>query len=198
MLRVRDIMTKDVLTVSPEMSLRDAMELFTSRHISGAPVVAGGKVVGVVAASDLLALAAAMPGVPTERDGASEDEEWDAAEEWMEGDEAPAEYFSDLWADVDAEIPERMSYQGSPEWNALESRTVDEAMTRRVCALRPEMGVRAAADYMRSARIHRVIVMEEGELVGIVSTMDLVDAIADGRLTSQRYTFNADKKFIDR
>lgn len=197
MLRVRDIMTPDVITVSPEISLRDAMELFSSRHISGAPVVAGGKVVGVVAATDLLALAAAVPGVPTDREGAAEDDAWELVDEWVEGDEPPAEYFSELWADVGAEIPERIAYPEGPEWNALEAHTVEEAMTRRVYALRPGVDVRAAAEFMRSARVHRVIVMEDGELVGIVSTMDLVRAIAEGRLTSQRYAFNADAKFAD-
>jgi len=39
MLRLQDIMTRDVVTVSPELTLRDAMELLTSLHISGAPVV---------------------------------------------------------------------------------------------------------------------------------------------------------------
>lgn len=198
MLKVRDIMTADVVTVSPDLSLRDAMELFSSRHISGAPVAVGGKVVGVVAASDLLALAASLPGVPTERDDGPEDDDWELAEEWTEGEEPPAGYFSELWSDIDAEVPERMSHPDSPDWNALEAHTVDEAMTRRVCALRPEVGVRAAADFMRSAHVHRVIVMQDGKLVGIVSTMDLVGAIAEGRLVSQRYAFNADKSFAER
>jgi len=199
MLRVKDIMTADVVTVTPEMSLREAMELFSSRHISGAPVVVGAKVVGVVAASDLLALASSMPGVPTERDGVDEEDDvWERAEEWAEGEEPPAEYFRELWADVDAEVPERITQTDGPEWNALEAHTVDEAMTRRVCAVRPEVDVRSAADFMQSAGVHRVIVMEGDQLIGIVSTMDLVRAIAEGRLTSQRYAFNADGKFADR
>lgn len=199
MLRVKDIMTADVVTVSPQLSLREAMELFSSRHISGAPVVAGGRVVGVVAASDLLALASSMPGVPTERDGADdEDDVWSRAEEWTDGEEPPAEYFRELWADVDAEVPERMSNPDGPEWNALEAHSVDEAMTRRVCAVRAEVDVRAAADFMRSANVHRVIVMDGEQLVGIVTTMDFVKAIAEGRLTSQRYAFNADERFVDR
>ena len=199
MLRVKDIMTADVLTVSPQMSLREAMELFSSRHISGAPVVAGGRVLGVVAASDLLALASSIPGVPTEREAAEEDDDvWERAEEWTDGEEPPAEYFRELWADVDAEVPERMSSPGGPEWNALEAHSVDEAMTPRVCAVRAEMDVRAAAEFMRSANVHRVIVMDGDQLVGIVTTMDLVKAIAEGRLISRRYAFNADEQFVDR
>lgn len=59
MLRLRDIMTTELVTVSPELSLRDAMELLVTSHVSGAPVVAQHRVVGVVSATDLLGFAAA-------------------------------------------------------------------------------------------------------------------------------------------
>src|SRR5690606_28747092 len=54
MLKLRDIMTRDVTTLSPDLPLRDAMELLVSEHLSGAPVVSDGKLVGVISASDLL------------------------------------------------------------------------------------------------------------------------------------------------
>lgn len=55
MLRIRDIMTRNVLTATPDMTLRDAMALLSEHHVSGAPVVDGSKVVGVFSAGDLLA-----------------------------------------------------------------------------------------------------------------------------------------------
>ena len=58
MLRLRDIMTREVLTAPPDMTIREAMALLSERHVSGAPVVDGGKVVGVFSASDLLAFLA--------------------------------------------------------------------------------------------------------------------------------------------
>ena len=58
MLKVKDIMTRDVVSAGPDMTIRDAMELLSERHISGAPVVDGGKVVGIFSSSDLLALLA--------------------------------------------------------------------------------------------------------------------------------------------
>src|SRR5687767_504781 len=67
MLRLRDIMTREVVTVAPDLSVRDAMELLTSRHISGAPVLSNRKIVGVVSLTDLAELASGSPGVPTER-----------------------------------------------------------------------------------------------------------------------------------
>lgn len=58
MLKLKDIMTRDVVSAAPDMTIRDAMELLSERHVSGAPVVDGGKVVGVFSASDLLAFLA--------------------------------------------------------------------------------------------------------------------------------------------
>lgn len=46
---VKDIMTKNVITVSPEMDIHKLAELFVKKNISGAPVVdKGGKLLGVV------------------------------------------------------------------------------------------------------------------------------------------------------
>lgn len=55
MLRIRDVMTPKVLTATPDMPLTEALALLSENHVSGAPVVDGGKVVGVFSASDLLA-----------------------------------------------------------------------------------------------------------------------------------------------
>ena len=60
MLRLRDIMTRDVFSAAPDMTIRDAMELLSERHVSGAPVVDGGKVVGIFSATDLLVLLAEL------------------------------------------------------------------------------------------------------------------------------------------
>ncbi len=54
-MKLREIMTRDVTTVTPETSLRDLALLLTERQISGAPVVdADGLVVGVISEADLL------------------------------------------------------------------------------------------------------------------------------------------------
>lgn len=58
MLKLRDIMTRDVVSAAPDLTIREAMELLSDRHVSGAPVIDGGKVVGVFSATDLLALLA--------------------------------------------------------------------------------------------------------------------------------------------
>ena len=58
MLKLEDIMTRNVISASPDMTIREAMQLLSERHVSGAPVVNGGKVVGVFSATDLLAFLA--------------------------------------------------------------------------------------------------------------------------------------------
>jgi CBS domain-containing protein len=51
---VADIMTRDPITATPNMPLTDAIKLLAEHRISGLPVVDAGKLVGVVAESDLM------------------------------------------------------------------------------------------------------------------------------------------------
>jgi len=54
-MNVRNVMTREVTTVTPDTSLRDLAHLLSERQISGAPVVdAAGTVVGVISEADLL------------------------------------------------------------------------------------------------------------------------------------------------
>src|SRR5215213_376642 len=102
MLRLRDIMTRQVMTLEPQMTLREAMENLSARNVSGAPVVSGQKVVGVISASDLLSFAAAPPRDdrrPTETSPAGE---WDESAEWNETIEAGDSddshaFFTEMW-----------------------------------------------------------------------------------------------------
>ena len=54
-LKVEDIMTKELVTVSPDNSLEEAADLMTKNKIKKLPVVVGGKLVGIVTATDLIA-----------------------------------------------------------------------------------------------------------------------------------------------
>ena len=63
-MRVRDLMTTDVLSVTPETPLKDVGQLLADRRISGIPVVDGaGRVLGVVSEADILL----KQGEPAER-----------------------------------------------------------------------------------------------------------------------------------
>ena len=51
---VSEIMTEDVVTVDPQMRVKDALSLMTERHIRHLPVVEEAKIVGFVSIGDLV------------------------------------------------------------------------------------------------------------------------------------------------
>lgn len=187
MLKLRDIMTPEVVTLDPEMTLRDALEILTARHISGAPVVEGERIVGVFSAMDAIEFLATTPGVPDVAPTQSEGE----AEELQETTDvdADAAYFVDFWSDAGADVGERFRDVGTAAWDLLAEHTVSEAMSRRVAALTPDASVRAAADVMQRTGVHRVLVMDGAKLAGIVSALDIANAVAQRRLESRRYVY---------
>lgn len=178
---VRELMSTDVVSVTPELSLRAALELLASRHIGGVPVMAGSRAVGVLSMSDILSFEASTPVVPA---AGPDRPEWELEppEEWREGDETPSAFFSDLWPDAGGDVLERLEQTGTPEWDLLAEHTVSEAMTRTVVTVGPETPVRAAARLMTRFEIHRVLVLDGGKLCGVLSSMDLVRAAGLGRI----------------
>jgi CBS domain-containing protein len=190
MLRVQDIMTTDVVTVNPTTSLREAAELFARRHIGGAPVVEGHRVVGVVSTSDILSFAASAPDPqPAAVDDAGDWETPETLSHWDDSDDA-ASFFAERWAFSDADTVDFFSEVGGETAIALNGHTVAEVMTQDILSLPPTADVLAAAERMRSADVHRLLVMDRGELIGILSTTDLARAVADRRVGSRTYVFD--------
>jgi CBS domain-containing protein len=177
MVTLHDIMSLDVETVAPHMTLREVAELLAGCHISGAPVVSGKQVVGVVSASDLLAFDAESRGVPTRKESSAGDA-WEETERWRQGDDPPASFFADLWVNAGADVRARLEVTDAPEWNVLEEHTVEELMTRGVCSLPSSTPVQEAAEYMLREGVHRVLVMDDTSLLGVVTTTDIVKAVA--------------------
>lgn len=52
-MNVEDVMTRDVVTLDPEQTLRDAINLLRSKRIRHLPVVEGQKLVGIVTDRDV-------------------------------------------------------------------------------------------------------------------------------------------------
>ncbi|MGE0440457.1 MAG: CBS domain-containing protein [Gemmatimonadales bacterium] len=182
MLTVRHLMTKSVVAVQPEVDLRSLINLLVERHVSGVPVVRGRRPVGVVSATDVMALLAGLPGVPTARTDFLEQGETEPLGEWQEGAEAPQRYFAEQWNESGAELAERFERIEGPEWDLLAEHTVAEAMTRRLAVLPPDTPVAEAARFLVGRGIHRALVVDGEGLLGVLSMTDLVRAIADGRL----------------
>ena len=58
MLKAKDIMAKNVVTIKPDATLAEAIKMLIAEKISGVPVVnAGGKMVGLISEKDILNLA---------------------------------------------------------------------------------------------------------------------------------------------
>jgi CBS domain-containing protein len=62
--RVKEIMSVRVITVTPETPVRAVASLLVERRISGVPVVDYGRVVGIVSESDILPLHEEKPARP--------------------------------------------------------------------------------------------------------------------------------------
>ena len=53
-MKVREVMTKDLKTVQPEKSIKDAARLMAAHVIRRLPVVEGGKLVGIITIEDIM------------------------------------------------------------------------------------------------------------------------------------------------
>lgn len=53
-LKIAEVMTRDVLFISPDMTMQDVIEEFRKKQISGAPVVQNEKLVGIISMEDLI------------------------------------------------------------------------------------------------------------------------------------------------
>lgn len=53
--KVRDVMTKDIITVNPGDTLEEAAEVMVNHKIKKLPVIDKGRLVGIVTATDLIA-----------------------------------------------------------------------------------------------------------------------------------------------
>ena len=182
MTTIRDIMTRDVTTLQPEMSLRDALEALAGKEISGAPVIEGRRVVAVLSVTDIIEFQATNPGVPTLRPEQSDGGGPGEPERWVEGDDSPSSFFVDFWSDAGSDVTTRLEEDASPEWDLLAEHLVAEVMTRGLVSLTPVASVRSAARVMVDAEVQRILVLEDGELHGIVTATDVVRAVADGKV----------------
>lgn len=165
MATVAEIMHKEVITVSPRSTLRDLARLLSEAEISGVPVVDnGGSVLGVVSATDVL------------RAASEEDEGLQRALDAVE--RRGSGYYRDLGRLLsDAEL-ELLLGNGSE----LDDVMVREIMTTSLLAVEPELPIPEAARLMSDKHAHRVLVIDNEELVGIVTAFDMVKAIADGHV----------------
>lgn len=180
MLTVKDIMQKDVVTVSPDATARHLARLLADEEISGVPVLDGNEeLVGVVSSTDLVRLAAEDSGVDVRPVGVGVDPIRDAdpnAEDVEEDD--PYGFF----------LPEDSPLTGArvlEQWPDAEFDTVrvQDIMTPVTFTVGPEASVPELCEFLVRGRIHRAVVVDDGRLLGIVTSADVLKAVAEERVT---------------
>lgn len=181
---LRDVMTTDLATVDPEATLREVVDVLAARGVSGAPVVTSdGKLVGVISNSDIVDFMASTPPVPLEPadfDEAVEELRSELAiEDAGNEEEGGSEFYRELWANADTDVVERFAEQNGPEWDLLTQYTASSIMTRKLESLPSCASVTQAARKLLDRGVHRILIVDDGKLQGVVSTLDLIRLIAD-------------------
>lgn len=64
----------------------------------------------------------------------------------------------------------------------FERAQVRDLMTPHVVTIAPSATVNEAAQLLLNADVHRLFVVEDGRMVGVISTTDIVRAVANGQL----------------
>jgi len=188
MFKVRDIMTQDVVSVSPQSTIREAMEALTINHLSGAPVVSGETVVGVISMTDIVGFIVGAPEHSQNQEQDSLIVSMDGNDDEFNEDEEEVQLLSqseEVWDDwtradngVADAFPERTSL--------LDQQRVEEIMNDAVFNISPDASIKAAATMMRKHAIHRVLVMEGKSLAGIISSMDIARAVSERGISGRK------------
>jgi len=150
MLKAEDIMSREVITVNENASVRELASLFLTHDISGAPVVdIAGKVIGVVTENDLI-FQNKKVHLPTA--------------------------VAILDAFLFLEGPEKME----KELKKIAGAKVGDICSRDLISVGPETELEELATLMAEKKIHTLPVMEDEQLVGVIGKSDIIRLIAQG------------------
>lgn len=180
---VRDIMQSDVVTVTTDATARELARLLADEQISGVPVIdSNGRLVGVVSSTDVVRLAAEESHVRLVTTamraggyagGALESD--DDADETTDQD--PFGFF----LPEDSPLADGALLAELPE-SRLDTATVEEIMTPVSFTVEPDASIAELCEFLVRGRIHRAVVVEDGALAGIVTSADVLRAVAAGKL----------------
>jgi CBS domain-containing protein len=158
----KDLMKKDVVSVGEGTPLAEALELLEDAGIGGVPVVDGAeRLVGVFSLRDAARAGVVEGGRMGERPG--DDRLIDWGDEPLEEGEPVAD-----------EISDREDYSSS----SSNAQTVRDWMNPAVICVAPQASLKEVCKVMARERIHRVFVAEDQRLTGVISTLDVVEYLA--------------------
>jgi CBS domain-containing protein len=180
MLTVRDLMQTEVVTISPEATVRELTRLLADTGISGVPVVGpAGTVLGVVSSSDVVRLAAEERETGLVRREGRWSPRLASAESDPEDEDADP--LSDYFLPEDSPLI-AADWGGAGQEGPMDELSVSDIMTPVTFTLPVTTSARDLADFLVRGRIHRAVVVEDGRLQGIVTTMDILRALANERI----------------
>ena len=148
-------MNKNVLTVDTDITVHQLAGFFTEKMITGAPVVDnGGKLVGVVSVTDIIRN--------------------DAQRVWIASEKHENQYYLHGWEDD-------FNYDEVNELHLEEDEglKVRDIMTPIIFKVKENTPISEMADMMINGRIHRLLVTRGDNVVGIVTTLDMLKAIRE-------------------
>jgi CBS domain-containing protein len=147
MLKAKDIMTTEVITVTPETEIAQAARLLLEKRINGAPVVdAAGNLVGILCQMDLIVQQKSIP-LPS------------------------------LFTLLDGYIPLTPSKRLDKEVAKIAATKVSEAMTPNPVTVDPETDIEKIAALMVEKNFHTLPVVEGDKLVGILGKEDVLKTL---------------------
>ena len=152
MIRARDIMTAEVITVTEQDTLQDVIELLSVHRFGGLPVVEeDGKLIGIISVTDIVHYSEKVDVVPLIN---------------LSG-----------WVSPHADT-NSLFYLRKGE-DALDFTTVGEIMRRKLFTAKADEPLQKVARLMKRRRINRVpIVDDDYKLIGIVTRSDIVRGIS--------------------
>ncbi|TCL69677.1 CBS domain-containing protein [Rhizobium sp. BK251] len=143
-MQAKDIMTTEVVSISPASNVRRAMGLMLAKDISGMPVVDDtGRVCGMLTEGDLM---------------------------------ARREIRSAPCSQAESKIPTEADLERYIQSNGW---SVGDVMSPNVIAADPQSEVADLAETMRTRKIKRIPILQNGRLVGIVSRRDVLRAMSE-------------------
>jgi CBS domain-containing protein len=145
--KVADVMTRDVITVTPETPLRELATILSEKHINGVPVVDDkGNVLGVVCESDLVNQNKPLH-IPT------------------------------VFVILDSVIPMENPWRLQKEFKRLAATTVGDIYSRPPVSISPDTDLSEVARIMSERRLYTLPVIEGGKLVGVVGKADVIRSL---------------------
>ncbi len=146
-LTVAEIMSTELITVTPETGIRELAGILSRDNISGVPVLdANGQLVGVVSQSDLVAQNKNLH-IPTAV----------TLFDWV--------------------IYLGGTDKFKTELNKIAGRSVGEIMSRKVITVAPEDPLEDVATIMTEKNVHTIPVVKDGKLVGLVGKLDIIRSL---------------------